>query len=117
MRSAIIILALLASAGSGLAQDIGTGEGLTGRDLEDYVRTTTLECEQQQHESPVMQQAGISARKVTEYCGCYAAGVGSATTKAEAVQMIRTRKRPPSLIEKSTTLGQFCAEQIFGAIK
>ena len=46
-----------------------------------------------------------------------ARGLGSAMTKAEAVLMMRTRKRPPSLVEKSTTLGQFCEEQIFGAMK
>lgn len=117
MRAAAIIVAVLAAAGPILAQDIGTGEGITGNDLDDYVRVTKLSCEQEQHESPIVREAGISAKKQMEYCDCYAQGLGSAITKAEAVLMMRTRKRPPSLVEKSTTLGQFCEEQIFGAMK
>jgi hypothetical protein len=117
MRASTIILALLATAGRCLAQDIGIGEGITGKDLEDYVRATKVGCEQQQHESPIMRESGIALAKLSEYCDCYAQGVGAATTKAEAVFMMRMRKTPPSLLDKSTTLGHFCAEQIFGAIK
>jgi hypothetical protein len=117
MRTTTIFLALLATTTGCMAQDIGIGPGITGQDLDDYVRVTKLTCEQQQDESPVMKEAGIAPAKVSEYCDCYAAGIGAATTKAEAVLLMRTRKRPPSLLAKSTTLGQFCAEQIFGAIK
>lgn len=116
MRTAAIILAALAAAPA-FAQNIGIGDGISGKDQEHYVRVTRLSCEQEQHESAIVKEAGISVKEQIEYCDCLAQGMGSAITKAEAALMMRTRKTPPTLVEKSTALGQFCAEQIFGAIK
>jgi hypothetical protein len=115
------VLGYFSHVGSAFDRDLKiekfVGEGLVGKDKEDFMRSTKLACEQQQRRNPTTKQVGISEANIVAYCDCYAAGASEAITKEEMRIMITTQKPPPSVADKATTMGQFCTEEIFGKKK
>jgi hypothetical protein len=94
-------------------QKFTANEALTGKDRDDMVRSTKQTCVQNQTANPLTPKLGIPANKITAYCDCFAEGMASAISMDEIKVLISTGKMSPSLIDKNTTLGNFCSQQVF----
>jgi hypothetical protein len=56
---------------------------------------------------------GIPTNKIAAYCDCFAEGMASAISMDEIKVLISTGKPSPSLMDKNTTLENFCSQQVF----
>jgi hypothetical protein len=94
-------------------QKFTSNEALTGKDRDDMVRSTKQTCVQNQTANPLTPKLGIPANKIAAYCDCFAEGMASAISMDEIKVLISTGKVSPSLMDKNTTLGNFCSQQVF----
>ena len=86
--------------------------GLTGKDKQDFLRSTRLGCEQQQRSNPLTAKIGISEAKIIAYCDCYATGASAALTLEELRHIVSKGTPPETFSYKATVLGQFCGSEI-----
>ncbi len=77
------------------------------------VRSTKQTCVQNQTANPLTPKLGVPANKIAAYCDCFAEGMASAISMDEIKVLISTGKASPSLMDKNTTLGNFCSQQVF----
>jgi hypothetical protein len=94
-------------------QKFTSNEALTGKDREDMVRSTRQKCVKNQTANPLTPKLGVPASTIAAYCDCFAEGMASAISIDEIKVLISTGKLSPSLMDKNTTLGNFCSQQVF----
>jgi hypothetical protein len=106
-----------AAVDRGVRTEKFANDGLTGKNKDDFLRSTKLGCEQQQRSNSLTPKIGITEKQIVDYCDCYAAGASEALTTDELRYMVMNGKPPAGFTDKATTLGNFCGQQIFGARK
>jgi hypothetical protein len=94
-------------------QKFTSHEALTGKDRDDMVRSTKQTCVQNQTANPLTPKLGIPTNKIAAYCDCFAEGMASAISMDEIKVLVSTGKPSPSLMDKNTSLGNFCSQQVF----
>jgi hypothetical protein len=84
----------------------------SGKDRDDFIRSSKLSCAQNQRANPLTAKIGLTEAKIVAYCDCYAAGMVEAITVDELRTIVATGKQPASIVDKATTLGNFCSQQV-----
>lgn len=83
-----------------------------GKDRIDFLRSAKLSCAQKQRENPLTAKIGLSEQKIVAYCDCLAEGLAEAVTVDELRTIATAGKQPASFVDKITTMGNFCGQQV-----
>jgi hypothetical protein len=81
------------------------------KEREDFEQSVKAGCQQTQRADPLTVKIGISEAKITVYCECIAAGLAEAINLEELRYAVTNGKPPASLVEKRTTMAQFCSQE------
>lgn len=84
----------------------------SGKDRVDFLRSAKLSCGQKQRENPLTAKIGLSEQKIVAYCDCVAEGLAEAISVDDLRTIATTGKYPASFVDKMTTMGNFCSQQV-----
>jgi len=87
---------------------------LPGKAHDDFVKSSKLECVDNQRKAAINQQLGVTEPQIKIYCDCVAEGLAKQISTDELKVLVQTGKPTDGLSDKVTRIGATCSRAALG---